>query len=220
MKRKLKFVYELIDSRNNKVFYVGQGTYKDRPYQTINCALGKSTFRYNKEREDMYSYIRDIYNSSGKVKVIFVKENLEYKDACELEENLTRELGTRHDGNGYLFNYKYGNKYPKDYMRDERNHQYGTLHSSEHLYKLRNPRASKWKLSDETKVKMSKNHKGPTRVLVEDINTKEVEEFSTIKECAQELQSRYPDKAFSISNVNKHSKLEDVINNMFIIRRV
>lgn len=219
MERKSRFIYVLVDPRSDTPFYVGSGTYGDRPTQHIDIALGKSAFRHNAEQESMYEFIREIVNSGYEVHIEIPYDNIEYEKAMVLEEELTRSIGTQYDGNGPLFNIKYGNKFPDGFRDGEKNSFYGKSHSSESLSKMRKPRNKSWTCSEETRRKRSENHRGPTKVKLYDKDMNFIAEFTQIKKCAMYLQRLYPDKPFSVSQVRCYSKTDKLMNGLVYIIR-
>lgn len=219
MFRKNRFIYVLKDGRDGVPFYVGSGVYGDRPTQHVELALGKSTFRRNAEHESMYKFIQEIAESGNEVKVEIPHDDLPYEEAMKVEESLTREIGTQYDGNGPLFNVKYGNKFPKGFRAGERNSFYGKSHSIETLEKLRTKRSKTWTCSEETKAKRSKNHRGPTSVKLFDKDMNFISEFTQIKKCAEYLRETHPELPFSNTMVNAYSKSGKLMNELYHIVR-
>lgn len=79
------FVYDLIDPRTNKTFYVGKGQ-GDRPYQHERDALkGRQSRKCD--------LIRDILDSGNKVKVSIVQRFEFEEDAYEYEIERIAEFG-------------------------------------------------------------------------------------------------------------------------------
>lgn len=79
------FVYDLIDPRTNKTFYVGKGQ-GDRPYQHEREALkGRQSRKCD--------LIRDILDSGNKVKVSIVQRFELEEDAYEYEAERIAEFG-------------------------------------------------------------------------------------------------------------------------------
>ncbi|AWD93086.1 intron endonuclease [Bacillus phage vB_BceM-HSE3] len=219
MNRKPKHVYILRVNSSKEALYVGSGTYDTRAQEHIDIALGKTNVRYNQEQEALYERIRQLYDTNDSVFIEIVQENLTYDQAITLEESLTMLIGTQYDGNGPLYNIKYGNKFPKGFREGERNSFYGKSHSAETLEKLRNSRSKSWNLDEDTKRKMSENHVKPTQVKLYDKDMNLIDGFPTIKKCAEYLREQHPDKPFSNSRVNVFSKDRALINDMYYVIR-
>ena len=63
------YVYALIDSRNNKPFYLGKGK-NNRVFDHIECALE------NPIASDKYEKIREVVNAGSNIKHIIIKHLL------------------------------------------------------------------------------------------------------------------------------------------------
>ena len=80
------YVYMLLDSQNNKPFYIGKGI-ENRVFNHLACALSDidiSTAKYDK--------IREIVNSGQAVKHIIVRHGLSESEAFKIEASLIDTL--------------------------------------------------------------------------------------------------------------------------------
>jgi uncharacterized protein len=75
------YVYALIDSRNNKPFYLGKGK-NNRVFDHIECALE------NPIASDKYEKIREVVNAGSNIKHIIIKHGLTEKIAFQIESSL------------------------------------------------------------------------------------------------------------------------------------
>lgn len=102
MSENIFYVYELIDPRNNKPFYVGKGS-------------GRRVENYFKEyprvTEHTKTILEEIAMSGNKLIVKYVKENLSESDAFLLEQELIKKYGRiTKDPGGLLTNTRASSK--------------------------------------------------------------------------------------------------------------
>lgn len=234
-KHETRLVYILKDSLKDEPIYVGSGIDEKRPQEHINIALGNQTFRYNPEQQELYDRIISILDSGGEVLIDIVKRDLPLNEALELEENLTRSIGTRFCNNGPLYNIKYGTKFPEGFREGEKNSFYNKKHSKESLDKMSKPRSHTWNLSEETKRKQSEaairrsqskdyiqklrdNNSQNVGVKLYDSDMCLVREFKSLASCKRYLQETYPNANFSRRRVESHSLSGEILEGFYIIR--
>jgi hypothetical protein len=103
MKEKLYYVYELIDPRNNQIFYIGKG-YNNRMYYHFN------TVKYNKKLHNKHLYNKLIQLITENLQPIYKKifETYNEGDAYDFERQRISEIGLENlcnvipGGNGWL----------------------------------------------------------------------------------------------------------------------
>lgn len=100
MKNNNFYVYQLIDPRTNKPFYIGKGT-GNRMYRHINEAHG---CRDNWTNKIKCQIINSIENSGRTVIIEKIQENLSEDDAYNTEIALISQYGKIIDGTGILSN--------------------------------------------------------------------------------------------------------------------
>lgn len=115
-------VYELIDGRNNEVFYVGKGQivdYAKRRYRRIKDHLNLNDV-YNKFKVNIINKIR---KSGQEVKFNIVVDNISEEEALNTEKILIKKYGKRIDKTGTLVNLTDGGEGISGFRHSERTKQ-------------------------------------------------------------------------------------------------
>lgn len=85
------FVYALVDSSNEEIFYIGKGC-KNRPYHHLmeakkNCAIGLNPFKYKR--------INEILAAGNEVDIYYLAVDLDEEIALRIEGAFINTIGTK-----------------------------------------------------------------------------------------------------------------------------
>ena len=153
------YVYELIDPRNNKPFYVGKGK-KRRMY------VHESMVRRNKKFSNMHLFnkINQILNHDKKIRYNIIKNDLSENEAYILEKRVIKNYGLKNLCNikpggstGVKFTSEIKQKMSENHYNcnGENNPFFGKNHTNETLDLLRKPKSKEHKENIKQSLKIN-----------------------------------------------------------------
>lgn len=147
------YVYELIDPRNNLVFYVGKGKTRDklnRVYRRIKDHLNSN----DKSNRFKYFLIQKIRKLGLEVEFRIIKEGISESEAFILEIELIKKYGKRIDNSGNLVNITDGGEGISGFKHSNESKELMSIKHKE-LIKLNGGNFKGRKHNRETKQRMS-----------------------------------------------------------------